>query len=578
MDVRVMGRVEILHDGVAHGVHGRTQRALLSLLVLRLRAWTPASLIVEGLWPDEWSERVTTRLHVQIHRLRNQLGGGVLRSSPNGYRLDLGQSSVDAWRFEHSARTALAEDMPDHDLETLRCLEAAAAQWGGVPFPDVDLPDTADWQSELSGLYTRIRERSAEFHLEFGDGSTALRLLTRLTHEHPENEHAQVLKLSALQQTGQGAKLPRTFVEVHRALAELGIDPSPDLLHTHSTLARNREEEIRSDLAVLDPAGDLTPRSEDVADPTMRGSVLRRELAYILMAKGRHSEALSLLERLEALHSGLGHENLCAILLQDMVTVMALTGDLRRALRLLGEASRLDQRTTGTDAMLRIVRALVLTHMSRLHRAEESLTAAGGPTGPKARQAMWWRTRSQIDRRAGRCHDSAVGALTAWTIARQDSAEVDVGPILLDVACSMRDDGDVRCFDWYRTALRFAHEAGRFPLAAIAHTSMAKAQLMWGRPKTAIVHSRAGLELAQWSGCWLFAAKAVARLAEAEEQMGDESSALRHRHDAQSFYRRIDFPIPFPIAGRSSDAPVLRAAQAARDDSPRTRSQDRMRS
>src|SRR5699024_7324766 len=50
MFVRVMGRVEVLHDGVARGVQGRTQRALLSLLILRLRVWTPASLMVEALW------------------------------------------------------------------------------------------------------------------------------------------------------------------------------------------------------------------------------------------------------------------------------------------------------------------------------------------------------------------------------------------------------------------------------------------------------------------------------------------------------------------------------------------------
>ncbi len=573
-----MGRVEILHDGVPLGVQGRTQRALLSLLVLRPRAWTPASLIVDALWPDEWSDRVATRLHVQIHRLRKQLGNGILLSSPNGYRLDLSQHSVDAWRFENSARTALSDDMPDHDLETLRCLEAAADQWGGEPFPDVDLPGTADWQSELRDLHTRVRERCAEFHLEFGEGDAALKLLTRLTHEHPENEHAQVLRVSALQQTGQETELPGAFDEVHRSLEELGVDPSPDLLHPQRTLVHNREEEIRSDLAVIDPAGDLTPGTEDEADPTMRGSVLRRELAYILMAKGRHSEALSLLERLEALHSELGHENLCAILLRDMVAVMALTGDLRRALRLLGEASRLDQRTTGTDAMLHIIRALVLTHMSRLRRAEDALAAAGEPSGPKARQVMWWRTRSQIDRRTGRHHDAVTGALTAWNMAREDAVEADVGPILLDVACSMRDNGDAECFDWYRTVLRFAHEDMRFPLAASAHASMAKAQLLWGRPKTAIVHSRAGLELARWSGCWLFAGKAAARLAEAEEQMGDASCALRHRQEAQSFYRRIDFPTPSPVHSGPGDGTGLRARQTAQDGSQRTHSPDRMRS
>ncbi len=540
-----MGRVEILHDGVARGVQGRTQRALLSLLVLRLRAWTPASLIVEALWPDGWSERAHTRLHVQIHRLRRQLGDGVLLSSAYGYRLDLAQSAVDAWRFEHSARSALAGDLPDHDLETLRHLERVASLWEGEPFPGVDLPETAAWQSELRDLYTQVREKCSEFHLEFGDGRTALRLLTLLTQEQPENEHAQVLRLSALQQTGRATELPEAFTQVNRALADLGLDSAPDLIAPHQPLSRLREEAIRSDLAIVDPAGELIPCSEDETDPTMRGSVLRRELAYILMATGRPHEALTVLERLEALHSGLGHENQCAILLRDMVAVMALIGDLRRALRLLGEASRLDGRTTGTDAMLRIIRALVLTHMSRLNRAEESLTAAGEPTGPMSRQVMWWRTRSQIDRRAGRQHHAVVGALTALDIARRASAETDEGPLLLDVACSKRDAGDVECFDWYRTALLCAHETMRIPLAAGTHASMAKAQLMWGRPKTAIVHARAGRELAQWSGYWLFAGRAAARLAEAEEQMGDAPSALRHRREAQSHYRRIDFPVPF---------------------------------
>jgi DNA-binding SARP family transcriptional activator len=579
MDLRVMGRVEILHDGVAQAVQGRTQRALLSLLVLRLRVWTPASLMAASLWPDEWSERVTTRLHVQIHRLRRQLGDGVLRSSANGYRLDISQDSIDAWCFERSARSALAEAAPAHDLASLDRLEAAASQWDGEPFPGLDLPDIAVWQTELKDLYTRIQEKRAEFHMELGNGRTALDVLTHLSQEQPENEHAQVLRISALHQTGQEPALPKTFDEVHRTLADLELEPSPDILTAQRDLARSREEEIRSELAVVDPAGDLIPCSEDEADPTTRGSMLRRELAYILMAKGRHGEALSLLERLEALHSGLGHENMCAVLLRDMVAVMALTGDLRRALRLLGEASRLDERTTGTDAMLRIVKALILTHMRRLRRAEESLSSSGEPTGPPYRQVLWWRTRSQIDRRSGRTRDAVSTALRAWEIARAAGAGADPGPIMVDVASSMRDDGDPGCFDWYRSALKFAHDAVRVPLAASAHSSMAKAHLLWGNPNTAAVHSRAGLELAQSSGCWLFAGRSAARLAEAEEQLGDSSSALRHRFEAQSFYRRIDFPSPAPAFGTGKDTcETLTAAPSAQDDSLRTGSQDHRRS
>src|SRR5690625_1531217 len=260
MFVRVMGRVEVLHDGVARGVQGRTQRALLSLLVLRLRVWTPASLMVEALWPGDRSERAFTRLHVQIHRLRRQLGHGVLINSAGGYRLDLTPESIDAWHFERSARSALTEAAPTHDLGALRRLEAAASQWDGAPFPGVELPDTVTWQSELADLYTRVQVKRAEAHLELGAARAPLDIATQLSREQPENVRAHVLQMSALQQTGRDSEPPRAFGEVNRPLPDLGLEPRPDLLAAQRDLACSREAEIRSELAVVDPAGD---RSEE---------------------------------------------------------------------------------------------------------------------------------------------------------------------------------------------------------------------------------------------------------------------------------------------------------------------------
>src|SRR5699024_8266238 len=187
----------------------------------------------------------------------------------------------------------------------------------------------------------------------------------------------------------------------------------------------------------------------------------------------------------------------------------------------------------------------------------------GEPVGARSRQLMWWRVRSQIDRRAGRPRDAVAGALRAWDIGRAADTEVDLGPVLLDVACSMRDAADADCFAWYRTVLRHAHDAVRVPLAASAHSSMAKAHLLWGSPETAAVHSRAGLELAQWSECWLLAGRRAA------------PPARRARHAAHSFCRRVGCPSPSP----GGDAPPAHAVltPAARGGWPRTRSQDRRR-
>src|SRR5699024_5479183 len=81
------------------------------------------------------------RLHLQSHRLRTQLGHGVLINSARGYRRALTPEAIAAWHFAPSARSALT-DAPTHDLGSLRDLEAAASQWDGEPFPGVELPET----------------------------------------------------------------------------------------------------------------------------------------------------------------------------------------------------------------------------------------------------------------------------------------------------------------------------------------------------------------------------------------------------------------------------------------------------
>src|SRR5699024_5624877 len=190
--------------------------------------------------------------------------------------------AIAAWPFDRSARSALTEAAPTHDLGALRRLEAAASQWDGEPFPDVELPDTVTWQSELKDLYTRVQIKRAEVHLELGDGRAALDLATQLSHEQPANERAQVLRMSALQPTGRDSEPPRVVGGANRTLAGLGLEPGRDLRAAPRVRACRREAELRSELAVVDPAADLAPRSDDEADPSMRATVLRRELAYLL--------------------------------------------------------------------------------------------------------------------------------------------------------------------------------------------------------------------------------------------------------------------------------------------------------
>src|SRR5699024_4893733 len=147
-----------------------------------------------------------------------------------------------------------------------------------------------------------------------------------------------------------------------------------------------------------DPAGSGTARAPEL---TLRA---RRRLARVLAMKGRFDEALELFGQIEAQYRARSQEDDEATALGDLAAVVSVTGDLSRALRYLDEAEQLEERTTSTDAFLRLLRALLLTHSGRIEQAAEILREVPRPpdepvpssSEPAAQlAAMWWRVRSQ---------------------------------------------------------------------------------------------------------------------------------------------------------------------------------------
>src|SRR5699024_4505898 len=114
--------------GLAHGRSAVARRSVRACLHAPSRPDPPTAPTAGARRPHQFGRRLPTRPHPE---------------------------SIDAWHFERSARSALTEAAPTHDLGALRRLEAAASQWDGAPFPGVELPDTVTWQSELADLYTR---------------------------------------------------------------------------------------------------------------------------------------------------------------------------------------------------------------------------------------------------------------------------------------------------------------------------------------------------------------------------------------------------------------------------------------
>ena len=121
MEFRILGPLEVEHDGQVLDAGPHKQRTLLALLVLHANRVVTTDRILDELWGEdaEGKEKV---LWVYISRLRSVLEPNrndrgqhsVLATRDHGYSLVVDVDAIDAHRFEAaaSAGRALIKDDP----------------------------------------------------------------------------------------------------------------------------------------------------------------------------------------------------------------------------------------------------------------------------------------------------------------------------------------------------------------------------------------------------------------------------------------------------------------------------------
>lgn len=556
MAINVIGRFEVTVDQEPQKVVGNLQRLLLALLILRAPQWTSPDVLSEALWPDS-SAGAESRLHLHIHRLRARLGTGTIESGPDGYRLDAPHDTVDVWRFERAVGDVLADHFRGRaDTELLRRLEDAVQLWVGAPFPGVEHPDVTAERYRLEEMYLLAQETRFAHLLDRGEHEAVLEVLAPVASEHRTRESLQMLWMTALHRAGRRSEAIEVFDAAREALAVLDLEPDRELLAARAMVLEQPAAQRGGTARDAAPSVELDEGEirRDLAQPGAPELTLRarRRLARVLAMKGRFDEALELFGQIEAQYRARSQEDDEATALGDLAAVVSVTGDLSRALRYLDEAEQLEERTTSTDAFLRLLRALLLTHSGRIEQAAEILREVPRPpdepvpssSEPAAQlAAMWWRVRSQVDRRRGATGPAVAAARRAFHLAARREPQLDPGPMLVELASSLRDAGDEECFEWFHRAIQDAHHAGRLPMAACAHAALAKAQLLWGEPENALLHGREALSIARRTGCWGYAGRAAKRIADAAVALSDPMRAAWYYCEALSFYRRVEYPL-----------------------------------
>lgn len=578
----VFGRFEITAAPQPLSLAGGLQRMLLALLAGSQGRWVPGSVLAEALWPGAPPGAAMSRLHVHVHRLRTRIGPGAVQAGPDGYRLNLAADGVDAWRFDRAAAGTLAAHTDGGDEAALLAqLDQAAACWHGEPYPGVDHPLVDAERHRLTELYLLVEETRAQHRLDRGEHRELLEHLIPAACAHPTRERLQTLWMTALYRCGDHAQALEVYASARGVLAtELGLSPGPALEAVHAlvldaiegadpvpetsgapasgvggldrspcpdgvSLADSHEQQLREELASIECPDRL--------------AMLRRQLGMLLGSSGRMQESLELLFLAEARYRLHGPLRAHRSVLQQLAMEMSKIGDLRRAIRLLDEAQQTYPEGRSSDR-LRIVRAIVLTHMKDATGADAVLAGVRvpGANDDPILTSMWWRARSIVARLRGRPDDAIAAGRVALRVAQQVNAAALEGVVMVDLACALRDAGLPEAHRWYRAAVRLGHQYGRAPLIALAEGSTAKAALLAGDPARATVHAREALRHARQAGAWGLAGRASARLADAAEALGETMRAGWYRQESLSQYRRVDYPLTYHEQRRLAVDPLPR--------------------
>ena len=225
MQFRILGPVEVIHDGRAVAVGGRRERAVLALLLASANRVVSAERLADDLWVGEPPARAVQTLQVFVSRLRKALreggGDGVVVTQPPGYLAQVPPDSLDAARFEalvEAAREQSSGGAPDQAASTLR---EALALWRGPALADVaDGPITRAEAARLEEARLTATEERVDADLACGRHAELIAELDALTRAHPLRERLWSQRILALYRSGRQVEALRAYRDLRQFLAE----------------------------------------------------------------------------------------------------------------------------------------------------------------------------------------------------------------------------------------------------------------------------------------------------------------------------------------------------------------------
>lgn len=234
VEVRLLGAVDVLVDGVPTSLGHARQRCVLTALAVEANAPVSYDKLVFRVWGVTPPRRPLAALYSYLHRLRQALagaGGVELVRRPGSYQLVVDPELVDLHRFQRLIKAARREA---DDARRVELHEQALSLWRGEPFAGL----TTAWLD-----VTRVALVQQHHLAEVEHVDAALRLgryhdvvtgLFERAAAHPFDECVTAQLVIALHGLGRTAEALAVHRRMCRRLAEeLGTGPGEALRAAH---------------------------------------------------------------------------------------------------------------------------------------------------------------------------------------------------------------------------------------------------------------------------------------------------------------------------------------------------------
>lgn len=306
-EVRLLGALEVVHDGTEIRAGGPKQRGLLALLALSVGRIVSVDRLLDGLWGDDAPEGGAASLQVHVSNLRKALGpalGGVVVTRSPGYVLELPPNSVDAIRFERLIERSRDLRRAGDLIGARGMLDEALGLWRGTPLDDLrGAPFAHSAEVRLTEMRQSAVEERIDLLLACGEHQSVVAVLESAVTEYPLRERLWSQLMVALYRSGRQADALGAYRRAREhLLEELGIEPgaelralelavleqSPSLDLTTTTLSPNSATAATSAAAstVASTATAATSSGSELAEPNITVKAPPRGRAWITLDDG----------------------------------------------------------------------------------------------------------------------------------------------------------------------------------------------------------------------------------------------------------------------------------------------------